>query len=424
MSKNINPRCPLADECERRSCEYVRHELDCIYYETNGIDDNAIPDQEGRREQRNRQRDRELENQLMDAMRNDPTECEDISVPVEPERTADTVALEIRTLQRQAQGVLLSYAIEIGRRLEEAKGMLPHGEWGSWLKRELDYSQSTAQNFMRVFREYGDDQMSLFGGVAKSQTFGNLTYSKALKLLAIPDEEERERFVETHDVDNMSTRELEKTIKELNETKKELAKAKNHEQMIAAELALKEEDFQKKIKELENKAESQQSAVDATKKQRDEVAEALAKAQKELNELRTKPIEAAVMDQEALDKIRAEAVEEASEKIAELQEQMVQIEKRKAEAEEQLKRARVDAQHELDALREEAAREKARAEKAEKTAKAAANHNMEQFALLFQQTQDNVNRMVESMAHESEENRQKMRNALSALASAIGQVAQ
>ena len=128
-------------------------------------------------------------------------------------RTAGTVALEIRTLQRQAQGIILNYAIEIGRRLEEAKSMLPHGEWGAWLKRELDYSQSTAQNFMRVFREYGDSQQSLFGAAPKSQTFGNLTYSKALRLLAIPDEEERERFAIENDVEHMSTRELNEALK-------------------------------------------------------------------------------------------------------------------------------------------------------------------------------------------------------------------
>ena len=85
-----------------------------------------------------------------------------------PARTAEAVALEIRTLQRQAQGIILSYAIEIGRRLEEVKAMLPHGEWGAWLKNELDYSQSTAQNFMKVFREYGDNQQSMFGEIGRA----------------------------------------------------------------------------------------------------------------------------------------------------------------------------------------------------------------------------------------------------------------
>jgi len=90
------------------------------------------------------------------------------------ERTAETVALEIRTLKRQAQGIILNYAIEIGRRLEEAKAMLPHGAWGTWLKTELDYSPSKAQNLMRIYREYGDGQQSMFC-TSNSQALGNLT---------------------------------------------------------------------------------------------------------------------------------------------------------------------------------------------------------------------------------------------------------
>ena len=54
----------------------------------------------------------------------------DLDVSDPSPRTVETVALEIHTLQRQAQGIVLSYAIEIGRRLEEAKAMLSHGEWG------------------------------------------------------------------------------------------------------------------------------------------------------------------------------------------------------------------------------------------------------------------------------------------------------
>lgn len=41
-----------------------------------------------------------------------------VEIPA-PIRTAGTVALEIRTLQSQARGIILSYAIEIGRRLED-----------------------------------------------------------------------------------------------------------------------------------------------------------------------------------------------------------------------------------------------------------------------------------------------------------------
>ncbi len=50
--KSINSRCPLSDECERKSCEFVNHELDCQYYEVNGIGDYTIPDQEEIRQSR------------------------------------------------------------------------------------------------------------------------------------------------------------------------------------------------------------------------------------------------------------------------------------------------------------------------------------------------------------------------------------
>ena len=108
--------------------------------------------------------------------------------PATPERTLGVVEMEIRVIQHQTGQAILNGAIEMGRRLEEAKAMVGHGEWGPWLKK-MGYSQSNANNLMRVFREYGSTQQSLFGAESKSQTFGSLTFSKALSLLAIPDEE-------------------------------------------------------------------------------------------------------------------------------------------------------------------------------------------------------------------------------------------
>lgn len=60
---------------------------------------------------------------------------------------------------------------------------------------------------------YGAAQGSLFGGETECQTFGKLSYTKALALLALP-AGEREAFVENHDVDAMSTRQLQKAIRE------------------------------------------------------------------------------------------------------------------------------------------------------------------------------------------------------------------
>lgn len=55
-------------------------------------------------------------------------------------RTPVVIAAEINTIKSQTTNVVLAGSIEIGRRLKEAKDMLPHGEWGRWL--EADNSRS------------------------------------------------------------------------------------------------------------------------------------------------------------------------------------------------------------------------------------------------------------------------------------------
>lgn len=146
----------------------------------------------------------------------DVTAAEAVTVA---ERSIDTVTSEIVGICQQAQVMALSYAVEIGRRLTEAKAMLQHGEWGDWLKEKVNFSQSTANNMMRLFQEYGGQQPVFPGMFSNSQALGNLTYTKALQLLAIPTEE-REEFAEQNDIANLSTRELEQAIKERDEALK------------------------------------------------------------------------------------------------------------------------------------------------------------------------------------------------------------
>lgn len=148
-----------------------------------------------------------------------------VNVPMAAQRDIQTVTAEIRQLHRQAQCMVLGYAIEIGRKLVEAKAMLPYGQWGQWLKEEVEFSQSSAQNFMRIFEEYGAKQVSLFGD-AESQTLGNLPYTHALKLLALP-AEEREEFAQEHHVEDISSRELEKLLRERDEAQADAKSAKD-----------------------------------------------------------------------------------------------------------------------------------------------------------------------------------------------------
>lgn len=218
-------------------------------------------------------------------------------------RTLDMIEMEIRVLQDQTQRVVLGYAIETGRRLEEAKAMLEHGQWGDWLKK-MGYSQSTANNLMRVFREYGASQQSLFGGEANSQALGNLSLTKAIRLLALPDQEEREKFVAEHDVENMSTRELEKALRERDEALKRAETA-------GAEARAAEEAREKMEADMKIANALAESQKENAKKFKNEADRLLA----ELKELQAKPVDVAVEVKEPtpeeLEKLTADAVEKA-----------------------------------------------------------------------------------------------------------------
>ena len=255
-------------------------------------------------------------------------------------KTPDILAAEIRTIKSQTGRMVLNASIEVGRRLTEAKAKLPHGSWGEYLKNEVDYSPSQAQNLMRVFREYGSDQQSLFGGEAKSQTFGRLTFSQALSLLKVPDEDEREKFVLENDVEHMSVRELNEALKARDEAQEKAAAAEDEARKLRQEAERLQEQLTGQAQVYEAKLASAgveadqargaaKAAQDALDKQRDKaqrlqdaLSEANTSAQtaeeeharlaQELEELRNRPAEA---DTEAVEAARQAAIAEMTEKL-------------------------------------------------------------------------------------------------------------
>lgn len=172
-------------------------------------------------------------------------------------RPLETVKQEILSLTRQAQVNAVHYACEIGKRLCEAKEQVGHGSWGEWLKTEVEYSQSTAENFMKIYREYGSDQMSLFSDFSNSQTIGKLDVSKLLLLASVP-AEEREDVAKEVDAENISVRELKEKLKE-RDTELEIEKSRAEEaeediKKLETEISRKDskiEELQISIKELE-----------------------------------------------------------------------------------------------------------------------------------------------------------------------------
>lgn len=188
-------------------------------------------------------------------------------------RTPEIVAAEINSIKNQTRNIVLFNSIEIGRRLVEAKGIMEHGNFGEWLKNAVDYSQSTANNLMKIYEEYGADQGALFGDNAKSQTLGNLTYSQAVALLGIP-REEREAFVQENDVEALSVRKLQELVKE-HELKLQAAESENQnlaEKAAQLNSRLKASDDQ--IADLKMKL---SNAAEQAKNAKGDVAEALAK---------------------------------------------------------------------------------------------------------------------------------------------------
>ncbi|WGV57808.1 DUF3102 domain-containing protein [Brevibacillus brevis] len=211
-------------------------------------------------------------------------------------RSAEVIAAEIRSIDAQTREIVLRSAIEIGNRLNEAKELVAHGEWGPWLESNVQYSQSTANNFMRIAEEYGSNY----------QAIENLTYTKALALLGIPSEE-REQFAQDNDVENMSARELQQTIKEKKRLEKELKKIQQ-----AAEKDRKErEALEKQVTELQNKlfdAEIDGNAEEAKRLQK-ELLDAQNKVKKLEAELKAKPIDVPAVVERIPEELERELVE-------------------------------------------------------------------------------------------------------------------
>ena len=122
-------------------------------------------------------------------------------------RTPEVIATEINVIKAQARDVYVRSAIEIGKRLYEAKTMVAHGKWGRWLEENVEYSERTAQNLIAVYEEYGRS--------GNAQAIAGLSFTQAVLLLRL-DGETRTELMESKDVPSMSTRELEEEIRRAN----------------------------------------------------------------------------------------------------------------------------------------------------------------------------------------------------------------
>ena len=310
------------------------------------------------------------------------------SPAVSEARDIETITSEILSLKKTAGDAILA----IGHRLIEAKSLLAHGEWLPWLTEQVEFSERSAQNFMRLAREWSNPQ-----------TLADLGAAKVLVLLSLP-EPEREAFLAEVPAEDMSVRELKKAIRERNE-------AQQAQEKMAGDLRLANEllerartDQETERARYEQASEMLKMNADLLKKAKEEKQQAAASAaelERQLKELREKPVEVAVMevDQETLAAARAEAVEEMQPKID---------------------RARKDLAAANDRI--------ASLEQAARAAAVVSDEDLTMCKILFGQAQEIVNKMaglrIKLQGREDPSAAESVRRAMLALSDKIREAAQ
>ena len=304
-------------------------------------------------------------------------------------RSIEVITGEILDLKQKGGQVIL----DIGRCLIEAKSLLNHGEWLPWLNEQVEFSERTAQKFMRLAREWSNPS-----------TLADLGASKALMLLALP-ESERDSFVQDHNVIDMSARQLEQAIKERDE-------ARAAAQRAEADKRTAEQARAKMAEDMGLLNASLASAQDA----REQAMQDVARLEAELADLKAQPVDVAVetvVDQAAIEKARAEAVAEMQAKLD--------------KAREAAAKAR-DRQKQAEASVEVLKRSMEEMEKADKKAAMAGDKDLAQFEVFFNQAKEQGNQMrallLKAREREDQTAAQGMEKALRALAEAIGRCAE
>lgn len=278
------------------------------------------------------------------------TESEETVQYVSDEDAAreDRLVSEIRMITEQTKQVVLFNSIEIGRRLTEAKAMVKRGTWGTWLKERVDYSQRTANNFMKIYQEYGRN-----GLAEKSQALANLSYTQALALIDLP-EDERARFAEERKAGEMALRKLQEEVRQEKEkvtAVKELANRNAAE----AEAKFADELKQKDIQMAKLTAEKAKVAAQI------EVLEKRAAEAEKSNQKRQKEAIGIALEEER------KKLDAAAEKQSEL---LKQIDELNGQRDRQVAEARRKAEEEMNA---KFAKERAELEEKERAAKAVAD---------------------------------------------------
>lgn len=335
-------------------------------------------------------------------------------------RPIEQITQEIGFYKQQAGACL----IEIGTRLNEAKEQLGHGDWIPWLRDKAGFSERTAQNLMKIAREYRNPQL-----------VSDLGMKKSVLLLAL-ESGEREEFISAvhmtgsgeKTVMDMSAEELKKQIAELKKTKEEADR--ELEQMKLDLQAAQEEsqDAQRELDEERRDAEAKAKA-DAEKAEADaeRYNQRIAGLEKQLQLARE---EASQPDEDMMAEIRKKAATEEAEKlqrkINKVKEDMRKAESDKKQAEEILKQAIEEKEAAVSArsgLEERLAKAEEQAARAEKKLAESSDPLLAEFRVRFDGLKNSINELFALIDQEEDDaKKEKMHTAMKALMSQVMEV--
>lgn len=284
---------------------------------------------------------------------------------------------EIRYITEQLNRTLLTGIIEIGKRFERAKQLVGFGQWGAYCEEGTGYSQSMAENYIKIYKEYGSEQQSIFGDLSKSQSLGNLGVTKLLQLTAVP-ADEREEFVKKNNVTEDTT------VKELQELiKKQKSEAEDAEMK-----------FRQKEHELEQSIRRNNDVITEKQDEIDRLRAELEKREAESN----KPSDDEMS--EMIAELEEQAKAEFQKSIDKLEKEKEKLQKTVEKQKKQYDTLQLEAKEQADKIeRSEAEKAQMQAviERLQKESLLGSNENMVRLNLLFVTAQEDIQSIKEAL---------------------------
>jgi hypothetical protein len=281
-----------------------------------------------------------------------------------------TITAEIKYISKSMNNMLLQCLIEIGKRFAKAKTLVQYGKWGEYCEKYTGYKQAMAENYIKIYKEYGADQQSLFGNFENSESIKNLGVTKLIELTAIP-ADEREHFVEENNITEETTvKQLHKLIQEKTDA---LDRAEKKQ-------AVAEKKLEEQIKQSEQAAKDKQLMIE--------------RLQAELDIRNAEP---ATVPQDELEKMMQEADENAKkslqkeiDRLTEEKEKAVQAAEKSKEKYKKLKDEVSAEKEKVDAAEKENAELKQTIEKLQKESLLGSNEKMVKLQMCFEQAQSSI----------------------------------